>query len=126
MGSRREAGVEHPLAAFSKLAVVAGLPVLLVLAAPFALAGVSFATEAFFFSAGCSVFVVLATLAARLLSSKVQFVGAFVLLACFAMLFRFVPPFEWQYLGNLAQGAYAGCLLSILLVSGRASQLPER
>ena len=94
-------------------------------AAPFALAGVSFAAKAFFFSTGCSVFVVLAILAARLLSSKVQFVGAFVLLACSAMLFRFVPPFEWQYLGNLAHGAYAGCLLSILLVSGRASRLPD-
>ena len=71
------------------------------------------------------MFVVLAILAARLLSSKVQFVGAFVLLTCSAMLFRFVPPFEWQYLGNLAHGAYAGCLLSILLVSGRTSRLPD-
>lgn len=126
MERRRETGADSSVPAFARTIIAMGLPALLVLTSPFALLGSTLANKIFFWTAGCSVFVVLVILAARWVDSKVQFVGAFVLLAGLAMLFMFVPPFEREYLSSLANGAYAGCLLGLIPAFGRIERLTER
>lgn len=125
MQSRRGTGPDHPVTVASRRVIIAGLPALVALTAPFALAGFSPAAGVFFWALGGAAWAALATLAARLAGSKVQFVGAFVVLAGLALLLMFVPPFEWRHLYGLGLGAHAGSLLGIILVSGRVNRLPD-
>lgn len=124
MERRHETNIDSSVVAVARLAIVVGAPTLLMLTIPFVLTGSPLAIKAFFWLVGCSTLVILTTLSAHLVNNKAQFLGVFVLLAGLSMLFRFVPPFEWQYLDNLAQGAYAGCLLGLIPASSRIKHLP--